>query len=166
MFTLTGNSAFRADRKSYPIKYEQQQYWTGTSHSHTSNIMPERLAERVWGTKSRQSSAWIFTRLIPFQSSFILIHFRYGPNTCAREVCARCSFALSQKLRRNHGDRSCVWTEAVSGTIFVPAQKLSGRAWTVSLYNGNLFMVRQWRVPEYTNNLSSIIINVVSEETL
>ena len=164
MFTLTGNSAFRADMKSYPIKYEQQRYWTGTSHSHTSNIMPERLAERVCWTKSRQSTRGIFTRLNPFQSSLILFHFRYGPNTCAREVRARCSFALSQKSRRNHC--SCVWKEAVSSTIFAPAQKPSSRAWTISLNNGNLFMVRQWSVPEYTNNLSSIIINVVSEETL
>ena len=164
MFTLTGNSAFLADMKSHPIKYEQQQYWTWTSHSHTSNIMPERLAKRVRWTKSRQSSRWIFTRLNPLQSSFILIHFRYGPNTCAREVRARCSFALSRKSHRNH--RSWVWTEAVSGTIFVPAQKPSGRLWTISLNNGNLFMVGQWSVPEYSNNFSSIIINVVSEETL
>ena len=107
---------------------------------------------------------WIFTRLNLFQSSFILIHFCYGPNTCAREVRARCSFAMWQKSRRNHC--SCVWKEAVSGTIFVPAQKPFGRTWTISLNNGTLFMVGQWSVPENTNNLSSIIINVVSEETL
>ena len=161
MFTLTGNSAFLADMKSYPIKYEQQQYWTGTSHSHTSHIMPERLAKRVRWTKSRQSSAWIFTRLNPFQSSFILIHFCYGPNTRARGAASLCH---RNRARRNH--RSCVWTEAVSGTILVPAQKPCGRVWTISLNNGNLFMVGQWSVPEYTNNLRSIIINVVSEETL
>ena len=130
MFTLTGKSAFRAETKSYTIKYEQQRYWTGTSHSHTSNIMPEQLAKKVYWTKSRQSSCWIFTRLNPFQSSLILFHFRYGPNTCAR-----CSFALSHKSRRS--PRSFVWTEAVSGTIFVPAQKPCGRAWTISLNNGN-----------------------------
>ena len=90
MFTLTGNSAFRADTRSYPMKYEQQRYWTGTSHSHTSNIMPERLAERVCWTKSRQSSRWIFTRLNPFQSSLILFHFRYGPNTWARGEASLC----------------------------------------------------------------------------
>ena len=90
MFTLNGNSGFRADTKSYTIKNEEQRYWTGTSHSHTSNIMPERLAERICWTKSRQSSPWIFTRLNPFQSSFILFHFRYGPNTCARVAASLC----------------------------------------------------------------------------
>ena len=154
MFTLTGNSAFRADTRSYPMKYEQQRYWTGTSHSHTSNIMPERLAERVCWTKSRQSSRWIFTRLNPFQSSLILFHFRYGPNTCAREVRARCSFALSQKSRRNHC--SFVWTEAVSGTIFAPAQKPSSRAWTINLNNGNPIYL--WFDNEAFRNIQIILV--------
>ena len=152
MFTLTGNSAFRADMKSYPMKYEQQRYGTGTSHSHTSHIMPERLAERICWTKSRQSSRWIFTRLNPFQSSFIVIHLRYGPNTWAREVRARCSFSLSQKSRRNH--RSSVWTEAVSGTIFVPAQKPCGRAWTINLNNG--YLIYLWFDNEAFRNIQII----------
>ena len=134
------------------------------SHPHNTASYAGYGWPRGFGELNPNPHSWIFTRLIPFQSSLILFHFRYGPNTCAREVRARCSFALWQKSRRNHC--SCVWKEAVSGTIFAPEQKPCGRAWTINLNNGNLFMVRQWSVPEYTNNLSSIIINVVSEETL
>ena len=104
MFTLTGKSAFRAETKSYTIKYEQQRYWTGTSHSHTSNIMPEQLAKKVYWTKSRQSSCWIFTRLNPFQSSLILFHFRYGPNTCAREVRAKCALGAASLCHINRAE--------------------------------------------------------------
>ena len=50
--------------------------------SHTSNIAPERLAERVWCTKSQSSLLNIYFRLSGFQSSLLLIHFCYGPNTC------------------------------------------------------------------------------------
>ena len=37
-------------------------------------------------------------------------------------------FAPLQKPRQNH--RSYVWTEALSGMVFVHAQKLSGKVWT------------------------------------
>ena len=56
-----------------------------------------------------------------------LIHFRYGPNTClhcAHKRTAQSSFAPSQKSRWNH--RFYVWAEALSGMVFVPAQKLHG----------------------------------------
>ena len=36
------------------------------------------------------------------------------------KISAVCSFAPLQKLRQNH--RSCVWTEALSGMVSVPAQ--------------------------------------------
>ena len=42
-FTLF-RTAFRADN---PINREQQRHINGTSHFHTSNIVPERLAERI-----------------------------------------------------------------------------------------------------------------------
>ena len=46
---------------------------------------------------------------------------------------ARSSFAPLQKLCRNHC--SYVWTESLSGMVFVPAQKLSGiRVWTPIRY--------------------------------
>ena len=77
----------------------------------------------------------IYVRLGRFHSSFLLIHFRYGPNTCslstkvlhrkAYPICdaplsgsARRSFTPLQKSRQNH--RSYAWTEALSGVIFVP----------------------------------------------
>ena len=100
MFTLTGNSAFRAETKSYTIKYEQQRYWTGTSHSHTSNIMPERLAERVCWTKSRQSSRWIFTRLNPFLSSLIL----FTSATDRIPVRAKCALGAASLCHRNRAE--------------------------------------------------------------
>ena len=42
--------------------------------------MPERLADRVWCTKSQSSLLNIYFRLSGFQSSLRLIHFRYGSN--------------------------------------------------------------------------------------
>ena len=44
--------AFGADMKTYPVYYGQQQYGTGTCRPHTSNIVPERLDDRVWWTKT------------------------------------------------------------------------------------------------------------------
>ena len=47
---------FGVDTKRYPGWHERQRkrqrHRTGTSPSHTSNIVPERLAERVWRPKS------------------------------------------------------------------------------------------------------------------
>ena len=37
------------------LLYEQKRHKTGTSRSHTSKIVPERLVERVWGSKSQSS---------------------------------------------------------------------------------------------------------------
>ena len=48
--------------ESYPV-HEQQQHRTWTSRSHTSNIVPKWLAERVWYTKSR-FYFWIFTSVL------------------------------------------------------------------------------------------------------
>ena len=42
-----------------------------------------RLAGRVWFTKPQSSLLKIYFRLIGFQSSPLLIHFRYYPNTCS-----------------------------------------------------------------------------------
>ena len=41
---------------------------------------------------------------------------------------AQSSFAPLQKSRQNH--RSYVWTEALSGMVFVPAQQLHGIVWS------------------------------------
>ena len=47
LFTLY-RIAFPTDTKSYLVLCEQQRNRTRKSYSHTSNIAPEKLAERVW----------------------------------------------------------------------------------------------------------------------
>ena len=85
----------------------------------------------------------IFFQLSVFQASLLLIYFRDGPSRSAHSIkvwgktCSICdaafsrlerrSFALSQKSRRRN--RSYVWTEALSGMIFVATQK-GGIVWT------------------------------------
>ena len=75
----------------------------------------------------------IFFQFSVFQASLLLIYFRDGPSRSAHcikvwgktySICdaafswlERRSFALSQKSRRHN--RSYVWTEALSGMIFV-----------------------------------------------
>ena len=94
-------------------------------HTLTSNIVEERLAERVWFSYSQSSLLNIYFRLREFQSSFLLIYFRYGPNTftlhqkCGRQNLYdvwRTTFEIGaahlQNSRQNH--RSYVWTEALS----------------------------------------------------
>ena len=73
--------------------------------SHTSNIVPESLAEL-----NPQSSG--------FLSSLQISHLRHGPNV-----------APLQKSHRNY--RPYVWTETLSGMISVSAQKLSGIRYSV-----------------------------------
>ena len=46
-------------------------------HTHTRNIVPERLAERVWCPKSQSPLLNINFRLIRFQSSLLLESFRF-----------------------------------------------------------------------------------------
>ena len=55
----------------------------GTSRSHTSNIVPAKLAERVWCTKFQSSLLDIYFRLSGFQPSILLIYFCDGPNRCS-----------------------------------------------------------------------------------
>ena len=84
-----------------------------------------------WGFPVHTPS--IFFQLSVFQTSLLLIYFRDGPSRSAHcikvwgKTCSICdaafsrlerrSFALSQKSRRHN--RSYVWTEALSGMIFV-----------------------------------------------
>ena len=105
----------------------------GTSRSHTSNIVPAKLAERVWCTKFQSSLLDIYFRLSGFQPSILLIYFCDGPNRCSHctkiwqktySRSARRRFAPSQKSHRHNS--FYVWTESLSGMIFVAAQKLAG----------------------------------------
>ena len=78
----TAFRAFRADSKSY--RYGMNSNGTELEqvvHTLTSNIVEERLAERVWFSNSQSSLLNIYFRLKGFQSSFLLIYFRYGPST-------------------------------------------------------------------------------------
>ena len=60
VFTLFWTT-FRADN---PIQCEQQRHINGTSHFHTSNIVPERLAERIQLSKSQSLFLNIYFCLI------------------------------------------------------------------------------------------------------
>ena len=74
---------FRA-AKSKPVQYERgQRHRARTSRSHTSNIVPERLAERAWRSKSQSSPLNIYFRPGGFQSLLLFVHCLYGPNTCS-----------------------------------------------------------------------------------
>lgn len=100
--------------------------------SHTSNIVLERLAERVGELKSTPHSQ-IFTSISVDSSP----RFCYGPNTCSHRTKVRhrhlsdtwCStysrHGTVLPCYRNHADRNhhpFVWTEAISGVVFMPAQ--------------------------------------------
>ena len=78
----TYNPLFEKNPGSAP-GYEQQRHGTATSRSLTSNTVTERLADRDWCTKSQSSLLNINFRLSGFQSSLLLVYFRYGLNTCS-----------------------------------------------------------------------------------
>ena len=65
-------------------------------------------------------------------------------------------FAPLQKQRRNH--RSYVWTEALSGMVFVPAQKLSGIIWTPLRYVTLHFRDRRSTASLCYRNLAEITV--------
>ena len=75
-----------------------------------------------------------YLRLSGFQSSLLLIHFRYGPNTCSSVAIVTHHFAdrfgtaaLRYGNRVEITDHMCEQTEWLkSSTVFVPTQELSG----------------------------------------
>ena len=77
-------------------------------HTLTSNIVEERLSERVWFSNSQSSLLNIYFRLKGFQSSFLLIYFRYGPSTftlhqnVADKTCTMYDAPLSRSARRSY----------------------------------------------------------------
>ena len=91
---------------------QQRALWYVTVFFGVVNIVPERLAERVWWTKSQSLLLNINFRLSRFQSSLLFIHLRYGRITVlwhrTFSLCdillsrwARRSFAPLQKWRQN-----------------------------------------------------------------
>ena len=102
----------------------------GTSRSHTPNIVPVRLSERVWCTRFQSSLLNNnYLSLSWFQSSQRSKNvFTLAQNlsdmwlsTLENGAARRC-FAPSQKWRRNH--RSCGWIEALSGGDPAPIWKI------------------------------------------
>ena len=102
--------AFRVDMKYYTVLYEQQWHRTRTSCSHPSNNVPQRLAERVWWTKS--------------QSWLLNIYFRFSP----------CSYRFTSATVRIH-----VHTAPKYGTepLRYVTLKFRGRLSAASLFNKN-----------------------------
>ena len=93
---------------------------------------------RGFGALNAIPRSWIFTSVL-VGPTYLL-----PPNRCSycskvwHRTCPICDAPLSRSARRSFApsqksprhNRSCVWTEAPSGMIFVAAQKLSGAAWT------------------------------------
>ena len=99
--------AVRGATKSCPVKREQQRPGATKTRSHTSNIVPAWLAERIWCTQFQSSLLNIYFRPSGFQSSLLLIHFRYGLNTRSyhtkewHRTYPICDFPLSWWVRRS-----------------------------------------------------------------
>ena len=128
---------FTLYRRKLSGQYEQQWPGTGTSCSHTSNIVPYRLAERVWWTKS-QSSLPNYFRFIGLRSSLQLIHFRHGPNTCSHWMTLHFRNWRSAARLRCRSHRSYVWTEVLSGwAIFLWPRNENARTKQKQQTNGN-----------------------------
>ena len=75
----------------------------------------------------------IYFRLSGFQSSLLLIHFRYGPNACSSVAIVMYHFAdrlgtaaLRYRNRVEITDRICEKKWRNSSTVLVPMQELSG----------------------------------------
>jgi len=111
-----------------PDKYSMNS--NGPGRHKSSNIVPARLVHKITVLTPEY--------LLPYRWAPGLTHSLYladRPNRCSHctEVWQKnlsdmlqsnfARFAPSQKSR--HHNRSCVWTEALSGMIFVTAQKLS-----------------------------------------
>ena len=113
-------------------KCEQQQHRTRTNRSHTSNIVSERFAERVWWTKSH----WIFTcvsvgssylsatYLLPLRSIFLFTLHQSVAQNLSDMWRSTFEIGAAQKSRRNYSLH--VWPEALPSMIIVPAQELLG----------------------------------------
>lgn len=91
-------------------------------------VPTSRLSERVWCTKSQSSPLNIYFHLNGFQSSLLLIHFRYYPNTCSHcEVWHRTylMFALVFQVSIDHKTRQTIEEvmEEPDQTVYDHAQR-------------------------------------------
>ena len=94
--------SFLCLNERYPVQYERRRHRTGTSHSHVSNIAPERLAERVWcpklqsslptpKTASSFSSQWVPV-LAPIHSLPLRSEYMFTP-------CSHCEEEWQKSIR-------------------------------------------------------------------
>ena len=113
--------------------------------------------KRSWWTKFESSLLNIYFRLSGFQFLPLLIQFQYGMNACSHcytkvwhtafLICdtpllsrlAQHSFTPVQKSPPNH--LSYVWTEALTGMVFMPVQELSSIVLTLSL----MLYIQMWK---------------------
>ena len=135
----------------------------GIGRSHTSNIVPRRLVERVWSPIFQSPGhPWIFTSVPKgFQSSLLLIHLRsqylfkqhqrvaqnLSDRWCSTQV-SRCSTISAAQLRSvtEIAPKSplLLWKEALSGLVFVPAQELSGYSVPQCAWDSTLVLRSLW----------------------
>ena len=150
--------AFLADTKSY---ISLRVAWQATAHNwnksltHIARHVRVPDDRQVWWTKSQSSLLNIYFR---FRSSFILVHFRFGPNTCshytkvwyrAYPICdsqlaksAWRSIAPLQKTRRNRlsyvrAEALYIWYEFRAGVKAI-------------LYSANIAIIRCTSVTTFT----------------
>ena len=84
--------------------------WTETAQNLKQDVQThphtERSIERVWWTKFQSSLLNIYFHLSGFRSSFLVIHFRYGPNSSShctkvrQRTYAICDSPLSRSAQR------------------------------------------------------------------
>ena len=91
-------------------------------------VHTSRLAQRVWCPKPQSSLLNIYFRPSGFQSSLLLIHFRYYPNTCShRKVRHRTYliFALVFQVSIDHKTRQTIEEvmEEPDQTVYDHAQR-------------------------------------------
>ena len=129
--------------------------WTATAQNWNKSIrhieQRARVVGQLRGLGELNSSPHflnIYFRLSGFQFLPLLIQFQYGMNACSHcytkvwhrafLICdallsrlAQHSFTPVQKSPPNH--LSYVWTEALTGMVFMPVQELSSIVLTLSL---------------------------------
>ena len=127
----------------YRLALRKQQRYRTEQVVHIHRTLCRSVWPRGFGELNPSPHSWIFTSVSPQVAPIYSLPLRsewpvHTALKCGTEP-VRCvtlhlmwsvlrSFAPLRKSLRNH--RSYVWTEALSGIIFVPAQKVSGIVWT------------------------------------
>ena len=118
--------AYHVDLQNTPAWFERRRPRTWTSRSHISSILPERLAEWVWCTKSQSSLLNIYFHISGFSSSLLLIYPLPGlSQTMEPKPFWYVTIHFQDRRAAAQPRRSYVWTNALSDVVFVPARELS-----------------------------------------